>query len=160
MYGVLLFNHQRFRFNLLLCVAGMSLYFFLIPMETDAHYPRTVLEQYIILVTLIGAMTWLASRPGNPHAFDQRCGELSYPLYIHHQNMLILMISLTTGYSYPVFAIGLFVSLAASYGLMRVVDPTVNRLRNGVRGGQLERVGNSTPSRATAAIPGIQPTGS
>ena len=160
MYGVLLFDHQRFRFNLLLCTAGMSLYFFLIPLQTDAHYPRAVLEQYLLLIAMIGAMTWLASRPGNPHAFDQRCGELSYPLYIHHQNVLILMISLTTGYSYPVFAIGVLVSLAASYGLMQLVDPTINQLRNIIRGGQLARVDNNTPSQATAAIPAIQPTGS
>lgn len=160
MYGVLLFKYQRFRFNILLCIVGMSLYFFLIPLPTDAHYPRAVLEQYLILITLIGAMTWLASRPGNPHAFDQRCGELSYPLYIHHQNILILMISLTTGYSYPVFAVGLFVSLAASYGLMRIVDPTINRLRNIIRGGHLGRVIDQPPNLAAAATPGIQPTGS
>lgn len=159
-YGVLLYNQQRFRLSLVLCIAGMSLHFFMIPLETAAHYHRAVLEQYMLLIAMIGLMTWLALKPGNPNAFDQRCGELSYPLYIHHQNMLILMISLTTGYSYPVFAIGLVLSLAASYGLMRLVDPTVNRLRNIIRGGHLERLGDRTSGQAATATPAAQPTGS
>lgn len=154
MYGVLLLYQQRFRVGLTLCIVGMSLFFFLIPMETNAHYHRAVLAQYFILIAMIGLMTWLAFRPGNPHAFDQSCGELSYPLYIHHQNALIVMISLTKGYSYPVFMIGLVVSLAASYALMRLVDPTVNRLRNVVRGGRLECVNAVTPLRVATAISG------
>lgn len=58
------------------------------------------------------------------------------------------MISLTAGYSYPVFAVGLVLSIAALYGLMRLVDSMVNRLRNIVRGGALERVGSQAPRLA------------
>lgn len=145
MYGVLLFNHRGSRLSIMLCIIGMTLYFLLIPLQTDAGYHRAVLEQYLILIAMIGAMTWLAFRPGHPHALDQRCGELSYPLYIHHQNLLILLISLTEGYNYPVFAFGLVASLPVAYGLSRLVDPTINRLRNVIRGGQLQR----TDGRAT-----------
>ena len=148
MYGVLLFNHRCFPLSIILCIAGMGLYFFMMPLHTDAGYHRAILEQCLILIAMVGAMTWLAFRPGQPHAFDQRCGELSYPLYIHHQNLLILLISLTKGYSYPVFAFGLVASLPLAYGLSRLVDPTVNQLRNVIRGGQLEHTGRRAPRPA------------
>ena len=139
LYGVLLYNHRRYPVSLLLCIIGMSLYCLVIPLYTIANYHRAVFNQYVILAILIAAMTFVASKPGGRKVFDQECGELSYPLYIHHQNMLILMISLTAGYSYPVFAIGIVASLVVSFGLMRLVDPTVNRLRNAIRGGRLDR---------------------
>ena len=139
LYGVLLYNNPRYPSSVLLCIVGMSLYFFSVPLHTVANYHRAVFEQYLILAGLIAAMTYLASKSGDRKAFDQECGELSYPLYIHHQNMLILMISLTAGYSYPVLAIGIVVSLVMSYGLMRLVDPAVNRLRNLIRGGRLNQ---------------------
>ncbi len=148
LYGVLLFNHRRFRVSMILCIVGMSLYFFLIPLQTNANYHRAIPEQFMILIALIALMTWLAFRLVKPHAVDRNCGELSYPLYIHHLNILVLMISLTTGYSYLVFTTGLVISLAASYGLMRLVDPTVNRLRNIVRGGAVARVGSQAPRLA------------
>jgi len=53
--------------------------------------------------------------------------------------MLIIMISLTAGYSYSVFVVGIALSLMASYGLMRLVDPAVNQLRDIIQGKRLER---------------------
>ncbi len=57
------------------------------------------------------------------------------------------MISLTIGCSYPAFGIAL--SLLASYGLMRLVDLAVNRLRNVIRGERM-LVRAAPPSLAAA----------
>ena len=148
LFGVLLYDHRRYKIGLALCIMGMSLYFFMFLSRTYPHDLMTVMTQYSILVALIGAMTWLAFKTGERQASDQACGELSYPLYIHHQNMLILVISLTTGYSYPVFAIGIALSLLASYALMRLVDPAVNRLRDLTRGTKLQPVRRLAPRLA------------
>lgn len=149
-FGVLLYDHRRYKVGLALCVLGMSLYFFMFPSRINPYDIRVIMAQYSILVTLIGAMTWLAFKTGNRRPFDQACGELSYPLYIHHQNVLILMISLTTGYRYPVFASGLALSLLASYGLVRLVDPAVNRLRDSIRGAGLQPARSLAPSLTVA----------
>lgn len=138
-YGVLLYDHRRYLVSLVLCVLGMTLYFYLLSLHADANFHHAFVGQYLILAGLIAFMTWLAFKPSDRHAFDQNCGELSYPLYIHHQNMLIIMISLTAGYSYSVFVVGIALSLMASYGLMRLVDPAVNQLRDIIRGKRLER---------------------
>jgi peptidoglycan/LPS O-acetylase OafA/YrhL len=138
LFGVLLYDRRRHSVSLALCGVGMSLFFFLSQLHPDAYHQQAIMTQYCILVVLVGVMTWLAFKTGPRNARDQACGELSYPLYIHHQNVLILTISLTSGYSYPVLAIGVALSLIASYGLMRLVDPAVNRMRNLIRGKSLE----------------------
>ena len=144
-FGVLLYDHRRYPVGLALCALGMSLYFFMFSSHIGYQDLRVAIMQYSILVVLIASMTWLAFGTGNRRGVDQACGELSYPLYIHHQNVLVLVISLTTGYSYPVFATGIVLSLLASYGLMRLVDPAVNRLRDAIRGARLQPARSLTP---------------
>ena len=34
----------------------------------------------------MGVMTWLAARRGRYRRIDQRCGDLTYPLYVYHGN--------------------------------------------------------------------------
>ncbi len=124
---------------LLLCCAGMALHLLLIPMATKAGYDRAVLAQAIILAALLALMTVLALTATTPRPRDQRCGDLSYPVYIHHENAVVIVLSLTAGYSYPAMLAGVALALALSYGLMLAVDPIVNRLRDAVRGRSLDR---------------------
>jgi len=144
-YGVLLYDHRRNLVSLILCILGMTLYFYLLSLRADANFHHAFVGQYLILAGLIAFMTWLAFKPSDRHAFDQNCGELSYPLYIHHQNMLIIMNS--------VFVVGIALSLMASYGLMRLVDPAVNQLRDIIRGKRLERP-EASPRRLGQNRPG------
>ncbi len=138
LFGALLYDHRRYPISLVLCAIGMSMYFFMFfPSHMNPYDLRIAMAQYSIMALLIALTTLLAFRPGDRQPFDQGCGELSYPLYIHHQNILVLMISLTSGYSYPVLAIGIVLSVAVSYALMRLIDPAVGRLRNITRGGKL-----------------------
>jgi len=132
----------------------MSFHFFMFPLgKTDGLAIITV--QYSILVALIGIMTWLAFKTSDRRAFDRACGELSYPLYLYHQNVIIMALSLTTGYSYPVFAIGVAMSLLVSYGLMRLVDPAVNRVRDVVRGKRLQPASRYAAHDGTAQRPAV-----
>ncbi len=144
LFGVLLYDHRRYPVSLPLCALGMSLHFLAFPLA-KTHGLSLVVAQYSILAALIGTMTWLAFKTSNRRAFDRTCGELSYPLYLYHQNVIIVALSLTTGYSYPVFVTGVAMSLIVSYGLMRLVDPAVNRVRDIVRGRRLQ------PARSYAA---------
>ncbi len=157
LFGALLHDRRRYPIGLALCAFGMSLYFFMFSSQVKAYDLRVIMTQYATLSFLVGVMAWLAFRTGGRHTLDRACGELSYPLYLHHQNVLVLMISLTTGYSYPAFAVGIALSLGASYGLMRLVDPVVNRLRNLVRGTGLP-AGNAplrfTPANRLIRAPG------
>ena len=135
-YGVLLYDWRRHKRDLFASILGMMLYFALLPVR---NHNRAVALQFVILAGLIATLTWLAFHQTQRRSFDRQCGDLSYPLYIYHQNMLILVISATAGYSYFVFFSGIALSLLTSYGLMRLVDPVVNRLRDIIRGRRLER---------------------
>ena len=71
---------------LLLCCAGMALHLLLIPMATKAGYDRAVLAQAAILAALLAIMAVARADATSPRPRDQRCGDLSYPVYIHHEN--------------------------------------------------------------------------
>jgi len=153
-FGVLLYDCRRYPVSLPLSALGMSFHFFMFPLgKTDGLFIITV--QYSILVALIGTMTWLAFKTSDRRAFDRACGELSYPLYLYHQNVIIMALSLTTGYSYPVLAIGVAMSLLVSYGLMRLVDPAVNRVRDVVRGKRLQPASRYAAHDGTAQRPAV-----
>ena len=98
-----------------------------------------MLAQAAILSALLAIMAVLALTTTSPRPLDQRCGDLSYPVYIHHENALVLVLSLTAGYSYPAMLAGVALALALSYGLMLLVDPVVHRVRDAVRGRSLDR---------------------
>ncbi len=149
-FGALLYDHRRYPISLGLCTLGMSLYFFMLHSHLSPYAPGVIMVQYAVLVCLICVMTWLAFRKSDHQVFDRACGELSYPWYIHHQNIIILMLSLTAGYSYPVLVLGIAISLVVSYGLMRLVDPAVNRLRDTIRGRKLRPANSLAPSLAMA----------
>ena len=43
-------------------------------------------------------------------SIDAYCGNLSYPVYLYHQNVLLALLIITAGYSYPVFVLGMLLS--------------------------------------------------
>jgi len=118
--------------SLPLCALGMSFHFLMFPLA-KAHGLSLVAAQYSILVALIGAMTWLAFKTSDRRVFDRACGELSYPLYLYHQNVIIVALSLTTGYSYP----------------------AVNQVRDIVRGRRLQPARSYAAHDSTAQRPAV-----
>ncbi len=110
------------------------------PWEGIPHSPFGAL---VILIMLLGALTILAfAQFGKHRRADQMAGDLTYPLYLYHEVVLIVLLTLFPTYSYGVFAAGIVLSLAVSAILMALLDPVVTHYRDLIRGRRLPRGGN------------------
>ena len=100
--------------------------------------PFSITGNLIILVTLLAAMIGLAFAPiRRGQAIDRWLGNLTYPLYLYHEVVLTVILTLTTDYAYSTLATGICLSFIASAILMALVDPAVTFYRDRVRGGSL-----------------------
>ncbi|MHB1305373.1 MAG: hypothetical protein ACYCZB_18260 [Acidiphilium sp.] len=103
-----------------------------------------VIPQFIVLVALIAGMTFLATRRfERGRKIDRHFGDLTYPLYLYHQNIMIIALSVTSGYSYGVLVGAIVASLLFVYGVHTTVDPAIENIRNRVRGRDLRRTPSS-----------------
>lgn len=103
-----------------------------------------VVPGFIVLVVLIAGMTFLATRQfEHGRKIDRRFGDLTYPLYLYHQNIMIIALSVTSGYSYGVLVEAIAASLLFVYGVHTTVDPAIENIRNRVRGRDLRRTPSS-----------------
>ena len=94
--------------------------------------------QLIILGLLLGALSLLAcSDIARWRDTDRVLGGLTYPLYLYHEDVLVVLLTFTIGYSYAVFVTGILLSLLVAMALTNLVDPIVTRYRDKVRGGAL-----------------------
>lgn len=110
----------------------------------------SVAGNLLVLIALLGTMTWLAfAKFTAARGADRWLGNLTYPLYLYHEDVLVGLLTFTVGYSYGVFAAGLVLSFLAAAGLMSAVDPIIGRYRDRVRGGSL--AGENRPSAAAEA---------
>ena len=118
--------------------------------------PLSLRGSLIVLVVLLGITTALAfSRIEKGRTIDRMLGNLTYPLYLYHEVVLIVILTLTTGYAYITLALGIALSFGTAAILMALVDPTVTLFRDRVRGSALRRVDadikRSTPAMAVSA---------
>jgi len=120
-------------------------------LSQPGHHPefgfeRAVGTEFLELALLLSIMSGLAfKRLKRLRAADRFCGDLTYPLYLYHQNIMILALSLTSGYSNTVFAATIIAAFVAAYALHRLVDPLVDRARDRVRGRKLASRSRSMP---------------
>jgi peptidoglycan/LPS O-acetylase OafA/YrhL len=143
------------RGSLWVCIAslaGMALSFAAQPpLHEGLGFARATGAQFVLLVALIGLMTLLASlTAGKAERFDRWAGDLTYPLYLWHLNVMLVALSVTTGYSLAGLAGTVIASLVVAWVLRCLVDPLVDRARNAVRGGTARR----PPTRADRLTPG------
>jgi peptidoglycan/LPS O-acetylase OafA/YrhL len=68
---------------------------------------------------------------------DRFLGDLTYPLYMSHVNVMIFALSVTTDYSFAALLIGLGLNFVVTPTARALLDPAVDRLRNTVRGRRL-----------------------
>ena len=108
-------------------------------LEPVAGMPAPSLAgQLIILVLLLCGLGVLAfSDIARWRNTDRVLGGLTYPLYLYHQDVLVLLLTFTVGYSYAVFVIGILLSLLVAMALTTLVDPILSRYRDKIRGGAL-----------------------
>ncbi len=103
----------------------------------------------IVLVVLLSILTALAfSKINRWGKTDRVLGSLTYPLYLYHEGVIVMVLTMTTGYSYGIFTAGILISLITAIALTVLVDPLVNRYRDRVRG----RVLPSSTTGSAAAI--------
>ena len=103
--------------------------------------PVSVAGNLIILIALLGSMSALAFVSiVKGRAIDRTLGDLTYPLYLYHEDVLVVILTVTTGYAYSTLAVGFVLSFVTAAILMALVDPAVTLYRNKVRGRALREV--------------------
>ena len=108
---------------------------------------RNLPAQFGIFVALTMLLLVLSKMsPRRMDVIDRHAGDMTYPLYLYHVPVLIVMLSLTRGYSYAAMFAGIVASIAAAYLAVRLVDPVAAQLRNRLRGRTL-RHDRTVPGR-------------
>ncbi len=109
--------------------------------------PLSLTGNLIAFLILMTIMTVLAFTPiTRGRSLDRLLGNLTYPLYLYHEVVLIVILTFTTGYSYGTLALGFALSLAVAAAMMALVDPAVARYRDRVRGSSLRAAGTANPN--------------
>jgi peptidoglycan/LPS O-acetylase OafA/YrhL len=133
-------------------IAGISLIgivwqFLALPRQHPAlGFERDVDVQFIMLFLLLAMMVGLAFVNFNKlRRLDRFLGDVTYPLYVSHINVMILLLSVTVGYSYTILYVGLAGSLLVAWAAHAVVDPAAARFRDFVRGRSLDDIWSHKP---------------
>jgi peptidoglycan/LPS O-acetylase OafA/YrhL len=69
---------------------------------------------------------------------DRRLGDLSYPLYLTHYTVLVLMASLTAAHGWTAFVVTLVGSVCLSWLVALAVETPLRSIRNRIRGVSLD----------------------
>jgi peptidoglycan/LPS O-acetylase OafA/YrhL len=97
--------------------------------------PLSPTGNLIILIVLLSAMTALAfTLISRGRRIDRMLGDLTYPLYLYHEVVLIVILTVTNEYSYSILAVGFMLSFITAAILMVLLDPVVTLYRDRVRG--------------------------
>jgi peptidoglycan/LPS O-acetylase OafA/YrhL len=103
--------------------------------------PLSLTGNLTVLLVLLAIMTSLAFIPiARGRRIDRVLGNLTYPLYLYHEVVLIVILTVTTGYAYTTLALGVVLSVVMAAILMALVDPAVTFYRDRVRGRALLRI--------------------
>ena len=98
-------------------------------------FERAVITQLVMLATGFGAVGILSRVQGTSFAkFDSVLGKFTYPLYLYHYVLLIVMMSLKVPATASTFIAGMLIATVGAIILSLAVDPMVDRLRDKVRG--------------------------
>jgi peptidoglycan/LPS O-acetylase OafA/YrhL len=118
--------------------------------------PLSITGNLIILIALLGAMSALAfASIAKSRAIDRTFGDLTYPLYLYHEDVLVVILTVTTGYAYSTLAAGFVLSFVTAAILMMLVDPAVTRYRDKVCGRALRQAQVPVGSGAEPSAPAI-----
>ena len=139
------FVARRNRFSLAVAavaLAGMAFQLWRLPIHNIAgNFDRSSPFDSAAFVVLLGLMTALAFLElPRFRRIDRFFGDLTYPLYMSHVNVMIFVLSVTTGYSSAALLIGLALNLVVTPSARALLDPAVDRLRDAVRGTRLSRI--------------------
>jgi len=91
--------------------------------------------QLTLIFMLLAVMALLVLRPACPwpKAWDRRLGDLSYPLYLNHYIVGIVVYDTTKLRGAGIFAVGVVVSVALAWLMARAIEAPLKGLRAQVR---------------------------
>lgn len=107
--------------------------------QASAGSEEAWMAQTILLFVLLTVMCLAATlRTRRFVAADQILGKLTFPLYLIHQSVMVAVLSVAGSNSVASFAVAVVLSFATAGALCAIVDPTIDRLRNTVRGRRID----------------------
>jgi peptidoglycan/LPS O-acetylase OafA/YrhL len=95
------------------------------------------LSVFLVLLAITISLAFMPIARGRN--IDRALGNLTYPLYLYHEVVLIVILTVTTGYAYTTLALGVVLSFVTAAILAALVDPAVTFYRDRVRGRALQR---------------------
>ena len=101
--------------------------------------PPTSVWPNLAVLTVLMAMLVILSVVRLPklRSSDQMLGGLTYPLYLYHEDVLVVVLTFTTGYSYGAFVGAMLASVIVASLMTVIVDASVDRYRDRLRGRQI-----------------------
>jgi peptidoglycan/LPS O-acetylase OafA/YrhL len=122
------------------CIPAIILHFAKHPNYTVVEgVGRNLVTDFLLLGLLMTAMVFLAcNKISRFRRADRFLGDLTYPLYMYHLNVLIIVMSTTAGYHYSVYIAGMVLSILVAYAMSATLDPLINRFRNRIRGRRVD----------------------
>jgi peptidoglycan/LPS O-acetylase OafA/YrhL len=127
--------------------AGLSIVCFARYIRTNNPYP---LLAYVAALMVFGALAFRTKGPSAQfQRLDAALGDLSYPLYLNHFAIEVLLLALVGGASALALWGGVALSIAAALALSAVVEPLTRGLREMVRGSAIR---SAAPPAATEVI--------
>jgi peptidoglycan/LPS O-acetylase OafA/YrhL len=128
------------------CVPAILIHFAKHPNYTvTPSVGRDLTTDFLMLGLLLTVMIFLAcNRFARFRQADRFLGEITYPLYMYHVNVLVFLLSMTAGYHYGIYLAGMVLSVLVAYAVSATLDPLVNRLRDRIRGRRVDISPTST----------------
>ncbi len=128
---------NRFTFSHLVVAAVCVL--LALPHIKERGHP-VLAYQLPVLIVLLSSFTVLAFVRRVPERFkalDKRLGELSYPLYINHGTILLLLLGVTGGSSFVAYAFAIPLSIGLAAIMNKIVETPLRGIRDRLRGRSL-----------------------
>jgi peptidoglycan/LPS O-acetylase OafA/YrhL len=100
------------------------------------QYPHPArVAQFAVLAGLIGLFAALSATkaPATWKSLDRRLGDLSYPLYLNHYVVGVVLTDLCTYRGVPLYVLAAALSVALASGMASAVDRPLMSLRNRLR---------------------------
>ena len=100
--------------------------------------PMSVWPNLAVLTVLMVVLVILSIvRLPRMRSTDKVLGSLTYPLYLYHEDVLVIVLTFTTGYGYGVFVAAMAASVIGASLMTVIVDLLVDRYRDRLRGRKL-----------------------
>ena len=92
------------------------------------------MQAYILCALILAFVALSCVRTERFSRADAVIGSVTYPLYMYHWPVLIVITSLFADFTYGAFVAGLTTSVALAMLMARLIDPCVDRYRDRIRG--------------------------